>query len=77
MRCVYGGAGGRAGVRYVIDKFSRWIVYQILLPMVLRCVRFERARAPLKMVIHPEVYFFGTTQSDIPKNLEMGEKRMG
>ena len=27
--------GGRAGLRYVITKFS-WIVYKILLPMVLR-----------------------------------------
>ena len=42
-RSVYGWAG----VRYVITKFSRKDSYQILLPMVLRCARFEHARAPL------------------------------
>ena len=35
-------------VRYVIIKFFLgWILYQILLPMVLRCPRLARARAPL------------------------------
>ena len=34
----------RTGVRYVITKFSGWIVYQIFLPMVLRCARASRAR---------------------------------
>ena len=37
MKCVFGWAG----VHYVI-------VFQVLLPMVLRCARFARARAPLK-----------------------------
>ena len=41
MKCVHGRAGGRT---LFITKFLGWIVYQILLPMVLR---FARARAPL------------------------------
>ena len=32
--------GGRAGVLYVITKFSLMTVHQIFLPMVLRCARF-------------------------------------
>ena len=32
---------------YATPNFPGWIVYQILLPMVLGCARFSRARAPL------------------------------
>ena len=39
MKRVYGWADRWAGVRYVITKFLRWIVYQIFLPMVLRSAR--------------------------------------
>ena len=36
----------------------RCIDYQIFLPVVLRCVRFERARAPLLILHEPKLYFF-------------------
>ena len=35
------------GQVYATPNFPGWIVYQILLPMVLGCARFSRARAPL------------------------------
>ena len=41
MKCVYGWAA----VRYVITKkFLGWIVYQIFLPMVLRCARASHSQ---------------------------------
>ena len=46
MKRVYGWAGGRAGVRYVITKFSQMdSLRNFLTHGALLCARFARARS--------------------------------
>ena len=61
--CTDGRASGSLG----------WLVYQILLPMVLRCASFARARAPLLLqIIHhnQNAYVKGRTIFDAVRTID-------